>query len=244
MSDRKLPSKVGTYQPGDDEGITAITVEAGANVAYQGARSQYTYEFGSPREATDVLHIEDELHRLAWETAREQAVKHGLEVNPNEVPSHLKDETPQPKTEPDRNPEPEGSTGPQGEKLAPEPDDAGELPWQSAPRKNAEGVLRFLPTSYMNSRDFQDAAKAYLGERGWPTDQLMVWDNRTGKYALEEGNEGYNVGTVVAKRDTDLEIHVLREGNNDKIGYVKFDSDGNVVVDVKQSVSPPRGGLT
>jgi hypothetical protein len=56
-------------------------------------------------------------------------------------------------------------------------------------------------------------------------DSIEVWDDRTGKYGLESGNEGYTAGKVKAKEGTSL--HKAMQGKA-IIGGIEFNNDGTL----------------
>jgi len=87
------------------------------------------------------------------------------------------------------------------------------------------GQFRYLTTAVYPIAKFKEDALAAVKEAGIDVDDVDVWDDRTGKYGLESGNEGYTPGKVKAKDGT-----TLAKAMNGKsiIGGIEFNNDGTL----------------
>ena len=87
------------------------------------------------------------------------------------------------------------------------------------------GQFRYLTTAVYPIQKFKDDAIAAVREAGINVDDVEVWDDRTGKYGLESGNEGYTPGKVKAKDGTTL---AKAMGGKSIIGGIEFNNDGTL----------------
>lgn len=87
------------------------------------------------------------------------------------------------------------------------------------------GQFRYLTTAVYPIQKFKDDAVALVREAGINVDDVEVWDDRTGKYGLESGNEGYTPGKVKAKDGSTL---AKAMGGKSIIGGIEFNNDGTL----------------
>jgi hypothetical protein len=87
------------------------------------------------------------------------------------------------------------------------------------------GQFRYLTTAVYSIERFKADAIEAVRSAGIDVDSIEVWDDRTGKYGLESGNEGYTAGKVKAKEGTSL--HKAMQGKA-IIGGIEFNNDGTL----------------
>ena len=87
------------------------------------------------------------------------------------------------------------------------------------------GQFRYLTTAVYPLDRFKADAIAAVAAAGIDTDMVDVYDDRTGKYGLESGNEGYTPGKVKAKDGTSL---AKAMGGKSIIGGIEFNNDGTL----------------
>lgn len=87
------------------------------------------------------------------------------------------------------------------------------------------GQFRYLTTAAYSLDRFKADAIAAVAAAGIDTSMVDVYDDRTGKYGLESGNEGYTPGKVKAKDGTPL---AQAMGGKSIIGGIEFNNDGTV----------------
>lgn len=87
------------------------------------------------------------------------------------------------------------------------------------------GQFRYLTTAVYPIQRFKDDAMNLIREAGISVDDVEVWDDRTGKYGLESGNEGYTPGKVKAKDGSSL---AKAMGGKSIIGGIEFNNDGTL----------------
>jgi hypothetical protein len=84
--------------------------------------------------------------------------------------------------------------------------------------------FRYLPVEVMSKRELEDASKALAGERGFPADQVIAFDNRD---RLDK--PGWGACVVKARRGSDL---AEKLGDRDTVGYTAWNAEGKLVLDV------------
>ena len=87
------------------------------------------------------------------------------------------------------------------------------------------GQFRYLTTAVYPIAKFKEDALAAVAAAGINVDDVDVWDDRTGKYGLESGNDGYTPGKVKAKDGTTL---AKAMGGKSIIGGIEFNNDGTL----------------
>lgn len=87
------------------------------------------------------------------------------------------------------------------------------------------GQFRYLTTAVYPIAKFKEDAIEAVRAAGIDPDDVDVWDDRTGKYGLESGNDGYTPGKVKAKDGTTL---AKAMGGKSIIGGIEFNNDGTL----------------
>ena len=190
MSDTTAPPPGPSgYQPATGEGFTSVTIEVTPSWGYQKATVSGTYVFPQARSYSEALPAIEEV----WAALKEDATTRVDEL------VALKEE----KEAADKGRRPAPAPAPQPV-AQPAPAQPGQLPWAKATKPNGHGEFKYLPTSYLSQPDFIEQAKAQLPGLGVNPDEVKVFDNRTGNYGLESGNEGYSPGVVKVNDDSQL----------------------------------------
>ena len=115
---------------------------------------------------------------------------------------------------------------------APQPPvNSGGLEWMTGTKPNGKGTFRFVASSSMDYKAFKAAATAQLAGLGLNPDEVDIFDDRTGKYGIESGNEAYSPGKLKAKDGT-----LLAKALQGKtiIGSVDFNADGTLKVSLSR----------
>ncbi len=84
--------------------------------------------------------------------------------------------------------------------------------------------FRYLSSTVMSKRELEDASKELAGERGFPVDQVIAFDNRD---RLDK--PGWGACVVKARRGSDL---AEKLGERDTVGYTAWNAEGKLVLDV------------
>lgn len=87
------------------------------------------------------------------------------------------------------------------------------------------GQFRYLTTAVYPTDRFKADAMEAVRAAGIDPSTVEVWDDRTGKYGLEGGNEGYTPGKVKAKDGSPLAAAM---GGKSIIGGIEFNNNGTL----------------
>jgi hypothetical protein len=97
--------------------------------------------------------------------------------------------------------------------------------WAVGSKPQGKGQYRYVTTAHYPSDKFKADALALVAQAGVNAEHVDVWDDRTGKYGLESGNESYTPGKVKAKDGTPLAQAM--QGKN-IVGGIEFNNDGTI----------------
>lgn len=97
--------------------------------------------------------------------------------------------------------------------------------WAVGSKPNGKGQFRYVTTAHYPSDQFKADAATLVAEAGISVDEVDIWDDRTGKYGLESGNESYTPGKVKAKEGTTL---LQAMGGKAIVGGIEFNNDGTI----------------
>ena len=97
--------------------------------------------------------------------------------------------------------------------------------WAVGSKPNGKGQFRYVTTAHYPSDKFKADAAALVAEAGISVDEVDIWDDRTGKFGLESGNESYTPGKVKAKDGTTL---LQAMGGKAIVGGIEFNNDGTI----------------
>jgi len=97
--------------------------------------------------------------------------------------------------------------------------------WAVANKPQGKGQYRYVTTAHYPTDKFKADAAALVTAAGINVDDVDIWDDRTGKYGLESGNESYTAGKVKAKDGTPLAQAM--QGKN-IVGGIEFNNDGTI----------------
>jgi hypothetical protein len=97
--------------------------------------------------------------------------------------------------------------------------------WAVASKPNGKGQYRYVTTAHYPSDQFKSDAATLVAQAGINPDDVDIWDDRTGKYGLESGNESYTPGKVKAKDGTTL---LQAMGGKAIVGGLEFNNDGTL----------------
>lgn len=113
--------------------------------------------------------------------------------------------------------------------------------WLTGTKPNGKGTFRFLSTAALGIAEFKAEAVAQLDGLGLSADEVDVYDDRTGRYGLEEGNEGYSAGKLKVKDGTRLSSALQGKSI---VGSVDFNNDGSVRVSLSRDAKAAMQALT
>jgi hypothetical protein len=97
--------------------------------------------------------------------------------------------------------------------------------WAVATKPQGKGQYRYVTTAHYPSDKFKADAAALVAQAGINPEHVDIWDDRTGKYGLESGNESYTAGKVKVKDGTPLAQAM--QGKN-IVGGIEFNNDGSI----------------
>lgn len=228
-----VPSETG-YQASPGEGITEVTLSVRPSLDYQTVEATASYAFPSPRSYTEAIQPIEELYQFLLDTAKEKVADLAAKRNDREsaATAQVKQalQSVQETNIPDPTPAP-----------APISDQGGEatFAWGENPQGKA---VKYVPSTVLSSRDFEAAIKQGIANLGLPSDQVMVFDNRVGKFGFETGNNNWGVANVIAKRDSRL-LTAAGGDEKAKIVYVDFNDDGTVRVKLSKQGEQAKAAL-
>ena len=110
---------------------------------------------------------------------------------------------------------------------APQPAAApvGDDGWAVGSKPNGKGQFRYVTTAHYPSDKFKADAATLVAQAGVNVEDVDIWDDRTGKYGLESGNESYTPGKVKAKDGTTL-LQAMQ--GKAIVGGIEFNNDGSL----------------
>ena len=211
MTDQLPPPGPTGYQPGDGEGFTSIEVEVTPSWGYQKLAIRGTYVFPSPRSYSEALPAVDEVHYGLMEEAT-------LRLDAMVDLAREKDAALKAAKRPVAAPQAPQAPAPQ-RAAAPAPAPQGQLQWAEGKKPNDHGTFKYLPSSVLPTDQFLDQAKGQLPGLGLSTEEVRVFDNRTGNYGLESGNASYSPGVVKVNDGTNLAAAM---GDRKIVGNIDF----------------------
>lgn len=135
----------------------------------------------------------------------------------------------------------EGEARAQAPAPARAPAPSGDLEWLTGTKPNGKGTFRYVSTASIGINEFKDAAVAQLSSLGLSVDEVDVYDDRTGKYGLEDGNESYSPGKLKVKDGTRLASAL--QGKN-IVGSAEFNNDGSVRVSLSRDAKAALQALS
>jgi hypothetical protein len=97
--------------------------------------------------------------------------------------------------------------------------------WAIGNKPAGKGQYRYITTAHYPSDKFKADAAVLVAQAGINPDDVDIWDDRTGKYGLESGNESYTPGKVKAKDGTSLAQAMQGKAI---IGGIEFNNDGTI----------------
>lgn len=97
--------------------------------------------------------------------------------------------------------------------------------WAIGNKPAGKGQYRYVTTAHYPSDKFKADAAVLVAQAGINPEDVDIWDDRTGKYGLESGNESYTPGKVKAKDGTSLAQAMQGKSI---IGGIEFNNDGTI----------------
>lgn len=188
--------------------ITHIDVEVRPSIGFQTVGYTARIQFDEPVEAVEALDKAGEVRDLLTEQAHKDI--EGLVAHRQSSETEQRAQAPQ---------------------APPQTALSSELNWATGTKPNGKGTFRFVASSSMDYRQFKDSAAAQLPGLGLNPDDVDIYDDRTGKYGIEEGNEAYSAGKVKVKDGTPLAKAMQGKSI---VGSVDFNNDGTVRVSLSR----------
>jgi hypothetical protein len=188
--------------------ITHIDVEVRPSIGFQTIGYTARIQFDQPIDAIEALDKAGEVRDLLTEQAHkdlESLVEHRRS---SEVEQRAQAPAP-----------------------AYSPAPSGGLEWATGTTPNGKGTFRFVTTASLGIAEFKAAAAQQLASLGLNPDEVDVYDDRTGKYGVESGNEAYSPGKLKVKDGTRLATAL--QGKN-IVGSVDFNNDGSIRVSLSR----------
>jgi hypothetical protein len=189
--------------------ITHIDVEVRPSIGFQTIGYTARIQFDQPIDAVEALDKASEVRDLLTEQAHKDLEV--LVAHRQSSEAEQKAQSPTPAYTPAAN--------------------VGGLEWATGTKPNGRGTFRFVKTESIGFAEFKAKALEQLPALGLNLDEVDIFDDRTGKYGLEEGNDGYSPGKVKVKDGTRLATAL--QGKN-IVGSVDFNNDGSVRVSLSR----------
>jgi hypothetical protein len=198
--------------------ITHIDVEVRPSIGFQTIGYTARIQFDTPVDAVEALDKAGEVRDLLTEQAHadlEALVDHRRN---SEVESRAQAPTP-----------------------ARSPASSGGLEWLTGTKPNGKGTFRYVSTASIGIAEFKASAAEQLEGLGLLADEVDVYDDRTGKYGLEEGNDGYSPGKLKVKDGTRLSSALQGKSI---VGSVDFNNDGSIRVSLSRDAKAAMQALS
>jgi hypothetical protein len=109
--------------------------------------------------------------------------------------------------------------------------DTSEAEWRLAHKPNGAGSFKYIPSASFSKRDFIDKAMEKLAGMGVDTEQVVVFDDRSGDRGLERGEQHYSAGKVKVRPDTQ---YAAAMNGKAIIGSVDFGDSGEIRVSISR----------
>lgn len=196
--------------------ITHIDVEVRPSIGFQTIGYTARIQFDAPVDAVEALDKAGEVRDLLTEQAHKDL--DGLVQYRQQSETEQRAQAPQPVAAP-----------------------ASGLEWLTGTKPNGKGNFRFVSSNSMDYKQFKDAAAAQLTGLGLNPDEVDIFDDRTGKFGIESGNEAYSPGKLKVKEGTALAQAM--QGKN-IIGSVDFNNDGSVKVSLSRDAKAAMQALS
>lgn len=196
--------------------ITHIDVEVRPSIGFQTIGYTARIQFDQPVEAVEALDKASEVRDLLTEQAHKDL--DGLVEYRQRSEGEAKAQSPAPAYAP-----------------------SGGLEWATGTKPNGKGTFRFVTTASLGIAEFKQAAVAQLAGLGLNPDEVDVYDDRTGRYGLEEGNEGYSAGKLKVKDGAPLAAALQGKSI---IGSVDFNNDGTIRVSLSRDAKAAQQALS
>ena len=201
--------------------ITHIDVEVRPSIGFQTIGYTARIQFDQPVDAVEALDKAAEVRDLLTEQAHRDL--DGLVEYRQKSEGEAKAQAPAPAHVPSF--------------VAP----SGNLEWATGTKPNGKGQFRFVTTASIGISEFKQAAVAQLAGLGLNPDDIDVYDDRTGRYGLEEGNEGYSAGKLKVKDGTPLAAALQGKSI---VGSVDFNNDGSIRVSLSRDAKAALQALS
>lgn len=195
--------------------ITHIDVEVRPSIGFQTVGYTARIQFDEPLDAVEALAKAGEVRDLLTEQAH--ADIEGLVAHRQSSEVEQRAQAPQ------------------------APQTNGALQWATGTKPNGKGTFRFVTSESMDFKQFKDAAALQLEGLGLNPEHIDIFDDRTGKYGIESGNEAYSAGKLKVKDGTPLANAM--QGKN-IVGSVDFNSDGSVKVSLSRDAKAALQALS
>lgn len=195
--------------------ITHIDVEVRPSIGFQTVGYTARIQFDEPLDAVEALTKAAEVRDLLTEQAH--ADIEGLVAHRQSSEVEQRAQAPQ------------------------APAVSGDLQWATGTKPNGKGTFRFVTSASMDFKQFKDTASLQLEGLGLNPEHIDIFDDRTGKYGIESGNEAYSPGKLKVKDGTPLANAM--QGKN-IVGSVDFNSDGSVKVSLSRDAKAALQALS
>ena len=234
------------YQPAPGEGLTSIEVEVLPSWGFQKVAVRGAYTFPEPRALPEAQAVIEDIYSHLEAEARAKVdllidIKNEYEGAEKAAKKAKVDAVTQPDSQPSTQPDADNPAGkPQPGEVDDGPQDTGG--WRIGRRPKNKGTFKYRGTDVVDGSTFIDAAKQLIAQEGINPDEVLVFDDRSGKYGLESGHESYSAGKIKAREDTDLR---KATGDRDIVAYVDFDEDdGSLQVHLSKNGKEALQALT
>jgi hypothetical protein len=181
--------------------VTHIDVEVRPSIGFQTVGYTARVQFDTPMDAAEALAQVADIREMLVEQAHEDI--NGLVTKRQSSETEQRAQAPQPAVS-----TPMSADG-----------------WAVANKPQGKGQYRYVTTAHYPTDKFKTDAAALVSEAGINVTDVEIWDDRTGKYGLESGNESYTAGKVKVKDGTTLAQAM--QGKN-IVGGIEFNNDGTI----------------
>jgi hypothetical protein len=197
--------------------ITHIDVEVRPSIGFQTIGYTARIQFDTPLDAVEALDKASEVRDLLTEQAHKDL--EGLVEHRRSSEVEQRAQAPAPAF------------------AAP----AGGLDWATGTKPNGRGTFRFVTSQSMGYEEFKSKAAEQLDSIGLSADEVDIFDDRTGKYGLESGNEAYSAGKLKVKDGTRLSSALQGKSI---VGSVDFNNDGSIRVSLSRDAKAAMQALS
>jgi hypothetical protein len=212
-----------------DAKITGFTVRVSRSEDYQTTDSSFQYEFDAPVSETDAIQAHAEAFDFVAEAVKDKLAE-VLDRSKAES-DRARDKQARSKAKPTKTQSELDNVETFPTEDVPGDEDDEVVVFQTVQKRGGKGQIKFRPTSNLSQGALKAMVEQAIQDTGADPDGHVVWDNRTGKFGIEDGHAGYGFATVNPTESNPAYQFMLNDKGYPRASfYVDFNDDGTIRV--------------